>query len=132
MIVYSLGNCTTAAPIPLRPPDHGRYERLLEDVPDELIDELVAALEAEAARDPEIGAANPVQEVLREIGFARDAVGRVGFRCWVRGQRGTRPVRPDGEWRLMAAFIVPMLAGGAIAGAPCAAIGRGFAKLRDR
>ena len=112
------------------------YERLLANVPDELIDELVAALEAEAARTPVIGAPNPVQEVLQEIGFGRSAR-EMQWAAW--GFAGGFAVNVAlakyaqmASGASMSAFLVPMLVGGGIAGITCAAIGWGFAKLRDR
>lgn len=112
------------------------YERLLQNVPDELIDELVAALEAEAARTPVSGAPNPVQEVLREIGFGRSARemqwAAWGFAAGFAVNVALAKYAQMASGASMSAFVVPMLAGGGIAGVTCAAIGWGFAKLRDR
>lgn len=112
------------------------YERLLENVPDALIDELVAALELEAARTPVIGASSAVQEVLQEIGFGRSAK-EMQWAAW--GFAGGFAVNvvlakyaQMASGASMSAFIVPMLVGGAVAGLTCAAIGWGVAKLRDR
>ena len=112
------------------------YERLLQNVPDELIDELVAALEAEAARTPIIGAPNAVQELLQEIGFGKSAR-EMQWAAW--GFAGGFAVNvllakyaQMASSASMSAFIVPMLVGGGLAGTTCAAIGWGLAKLRDR
>ena len=118
------------------PPSAETYERLLDSVPDELIDELVAALEAEAARTPQIGAPNPVQEVLQEIGFGRSARemqwASWGFAIGFAVNVALAKYAQMASDASMSAFLAPMLAGGGIAGLTCAAIGWGFAKLRER
>lgn len=125
-----------AAARPAAAPSAEAYERLLESVPDELIDELVAALEAEAARTPRTDTPNPVQEMLQEIGFGRSARemqwAAWGFALGFAANVAMAKYAQMASGASMATFVVPMLAGGAIAGATCAAIGWGFAKLRDR
>ena len=74
--------------------------------------------------------------MLREIGFGKSAR-EVQWAAW--GFAGGFAVNvvlakyaQMASGASMAAFVIPMLAGGAIAGITCAAIGWGFAKLRDR
>ncbi|MCL6645254.1 MAG: hypothetical protein K6U88_09825, partial [Dehalococcoidia bacterium] len=112
--------------------DPAAFERIIDSVPDALIDELVAALEAEAAR---LDQANPVVGVLAELelgrtlrerhwaawGFAAGFALNVGIAKWAQVASGA-PVTD---------FIVPILVGGVIAGAACAAIGWGLARLRQ-
>lgn len=110
------------------------YERMLDDIPDELVDELVAALEAEAARrasEP----MSPIRDVLEELsmgssprerpwaawGFAAGFALNVALAKWAQMSTGGS----------FADFITPTLVGGLVAGATCAAIGWGFARLRE-
>lgn len=110
------------------------YERMLDDIPDELVDELVAALEAEAARranEP----MSPVRDVLEELsmgssprerpwaawGFAAGFALNVVLAKWAQMSTGGS----------FADFIAPTLIGGVLAGATCAAIGWGLARLRE-
>lgn len=109
------------------------YERMLENVPDALIDELVAALEAEAAKD---APKSPVHEVLDEIGFGRSAA-ETHWAAW--GFAGGFAVNVAlakyaqmASGGSMAEFLAPMLLGGVVAGLTCAAIGWGLARLRVR
>ncbi|MGH2632498.1 MAG: hypothetical protein ACRDG3_03725 [Tepidiformaceae bacterium] len=112
------------------------YERLLAELPDELVDEIIAALEAEAEKMA--APASPVtamKDVLEDIGFGQSprewqwAVwGFAGGFCanvlvakYAQMQAGAS----------MASFLMPMLVGGLVAGSACAAIGWGLARLRD-
>lgn len=112
------------------------YERLLAELPDELIDEIVAALEAEADRmNAPATPATAIHDVLEEIGFGQSPRewqwalwGFAGGFCanvlvakYAQVQAGAS----------MASFLLPMLIGGLVAGAACAAIGWGLARLRD-
>jgi hypothetical protein len=108
------------------------YERILDDMPDALMDELIAALEAEARK---LDGANPVAGVFAELdiggtprerrwaawGFAAGFALNVGIAKWAQVASGA----PLSE------FLGPMLVGGAVAGATCAAIGWGLARLRQ-
>ncbi|MBA4179950.1 MAG: hypothetical protein C0506_05110 [Anaerolinea sp.] len=111
------------------------YERLLENVPDALIDELVAALEAEAAHLPPTGA-SPVHDVLREIGFGRSPRelqwAAWGFSGGFAANVALAKYAQMASGAAMSQFIVPMLLGGVVAGVTCAAIGWGLARLRER
>lgn len=124
-----------AAPIPAPyAAEAAAYERMLDDIPDELVDELVAALEAEAARratEP----MSPVRDVLEELslgssprerpwaawGFAAGFALNVALAKWAQMSTGGS----------FADFIAPTLIGGVLAGATCAAIGWGLARLRE-
>lgn len=117
-----------------------QYEKLLDELPDELIDELVAALEAEAskmeAEPAPLGVAEPLREVLEEIGFGRSAREMPwalwgfagGFALNVAVAKYAQMVSGSP----MSEFMGPLILGGLLAGATCAAIGWGLAKLSDR
>lgn len=111
------------------------YNRLIDNVPDALIDELVAALEAEAQRRPASGA-SPVQDVLREIGFGRSATelqwAAWGFSGGFAANVALAKYAQMTSGASMGEFIGPMLLGGLVAGFTCAAIGWGLARLRER
>jgi hypothetical protein len=111
------------------------YERMLDDIPDELIDELVAALEAEAARMPLAGP-NPVREVLSELGLGQSPRERHwaawGFAAGFAANVVIAKYAQMTTAAPMSQFIGPMLLGGLLAGATCSAIGWGLAKLRER
>ena len=110
------------------------YERLLDGVPDELIDELVAALEAEAAKLPP-SPANPVRGVLDELGIGRSTRERQwaawGFAGGFAANVVLAKYAQMASSAPMGDFIGPLLIGGAVAGLCCAAIGWGLAKLRE-
>ena len=110
------------------------YGQMLDDIPEELVNELVAALEAEAARraaEP----ASPVRDVLEELaldasprerpwaawGFAAGFAANVVLAKWAQMTTGGS----------FADFVAPTLIGGVLAGATCAAIGWGLARLRE-
>jgi len=109
------------------------YERLLDDIPDELIDELVAALEVEAAR-LESSPANPVREVIAELGIGRSPRevhwASWGFAAGFAANVALAKYAQMSAGAPMSGFIVPMLIGGLVAGATCAAIGWGLSRLR--
>jgi hypothetical protein len=117
---------------------YAQHERLVDDIPDELVDELVAMLEAEAERrKTEVSAPQAaLQEVLEEIGFGRSprelqwaAWGFAGgFAMNVALAKYAQMTTASS----MAEFVMPMLFGGILAGAACAAIGWGLARLRER
>jgi hypothetical protein len=110
------------------------YERMLDGLPDALIDELVAALEAEAARLPDL-APNPVRGVLQELGVGRSAREKQwaawGFAGGFAANVALAKYAQMASSSPMSDFIGPMLVGGGIAGVCCAAIGWGLAKLRE-
>jgi hypothetical protein len=111
------------------------YERLLDTLPDELIDELVAALEAEAATLPPAPAASPMRGVLEELGVGRSARERQwaawGFAGGFTANVALAKYAQMASSAPMSEFLGPLLVGGVVAGLCCAAIGWGVAKLRE-
>lgn len=110
------------------------YERMLDSIPDELVDELVAALEAESARRSN-GPASQVAEVLEELGIGRSqrefTWAAWGFAAGFAGNVAIAKYAQMASGAPISQFIGPLLVGGVVAGACCAAIGWGLAKLRD-
>lgn len=126
-----------------RPPVQRRaaaaqHQRLLDEVPDQLIDEIVAALEGEAQRmEAERPAAvSPVREVLDEIGIGRSPfelqAAAWGFALGFAANVALAKYAQMQTGAPMSQFVAPLLIGGMVAGAACAAIGWGLAKLRER
>lgn len=114
--------------------DEEDYERLLDSVPDELIDELVAALEAEAAKLPP-SPAHPVRGVFDELGLGH-SVREKQWAAWGFAGGFTANVALAKYAQMasaapMSEFMGPLLIGGVVAGLCCAAIGWGLAKLRE-
>ena len=111
------------------------YEELLDGLPDELIDELVAALEAEAAKLP-ASPANPMRGMLDELGIGRSLKERQwaawGFAAGFAANVAMAKYAQMASGAPMGQFIGPLLVGGVVAGLCCSAIGWGFAKLRSR
>jgi hypothetical protein len=115
---------------------------MVDEIPDELIDELLAALEAEAGARQRTDAAAPTAEdtllhgVLDEIGIGRSP-NQLPWTLW--GFAGGfalnvvlakyAQMTSGGS---MSEFAGPMLLGGVLAGLTCAAIGWGIARLRER
>lgn len=112
------------------------YERMLDDIPDELIDELVAALEAEAARAPTSGdaASVVVRELLDEIGVGRDPRAITwaawGFSAGFGVNVFLAKYVQISTGATMQEFVGPMLIGGMVAGVGCAALAWGIARLK--
>lgn len=110
------------------------YERMLDSVPDELIDELVAALEAEAARMP-APERNPVREVLEDIGLGRTTREKQwaawGFAAGFAANVAIAKYAQMATGAPFSQFVGPLLIGGVVAGLCCSAIGWGVAKLRE-
>lgn len=127
-----------SAPLPARraaaEQDLDEYERMLDSVPDELIDELVAALEAEAARLPR-SEPNPVREVFQDIGLGRTAREKQwaawGFAAGFAANVAIAKYAQMASGAPFAQFVGPLLIGGVVAGVCCSAIGWGVAKLRE-
>ncbi len=114
------------------------YARLLDDIPDELVDELVAALEAEAAKVPAPGdrPASALHDVLEDVGFGHTAAefqwAAWGFAIGFSANIALAKYAQMTTGGSMAEFILPMFFGGIAAGTACAVIGWGLARLRDR
>lgn len=112
-----------------------QYERLLDDIPEELVDELIAALEEEAARrgTPE-EPKGPLQGVLEELGVGqspRDAQWAMwGFAIGFAGNVALVKYAQMASGAAMSEFVAPVLVGGLVAGAACAILGWGLARLR--
>lgn len=116
-----------------------RYLQMLDTLPDALVDELVAALEAEAALLPAKNAqpaarrAAAMQEALAELGGRSPR--EVAWAAW--GFAGgfalnvlvAKYAQMESSAPL-SAFVAPLFLGGLLAGAACAAIGWGLARLR--
>ena len=115
-------------------PDVESYERMLDSVPDELIDELVSALEAEAAKLPQ-APRSAVREVLDEIGVGQTVRGRQwaawGFAAGFAGNVAIAKYAQMATSAPFSQFVGPMLLGGVVAGVCCSAIGWGVARLRE-
>ncbi|MGE3077180.1 MAG: hypothetical protein AB7N24_19570 [Dehalococcoidia bacterium] len=115
-------------------PLHQDDDEYLDDIPQELINELVAALEAEAARRP-ITTDNPVRDVLDDIGLGRSTLEKQwaawGFAGGFAANVLIAKYAQMSSSASMGQFIGPMLLGGCLAGVACAAIGWGLAKLRE-
>lgn len=113
--------------------DDEDYERMLDAIPDELIDELVAALEAEAAKRP--ATKSPVMEVLSDIGIGHTAKERHwaawGFAGGFAANVAIAKYAQMATGAPLSEFLGPLLIGGVVAGLCCSAIGWGVAKLRE-
>lgn len=130
----------TAAPLVARPvaADFRRNERMLDEIPEELIEELVAALEAEAAKlGPRATTpASPLREVLNEMGVG-SSPHEVGWTAWgfaigFGANIALAKYAQMSSGASFASFAVPLFVGGMVAGMACAAIGWGLARLRDK
>jgi hypothetical protein len=110
----------------------------VDEVPDALIDEIVATLEAEAARleTPRAGAmGGALTGVLEEIGVGRSPR-ELQFAAWgfAVGFGANVAIAKYAQMQAAAPFsefVGPLVIGGVVAGAACAAIGWGVARLRE-
>jgi len=116
------------------------YIQMLDEIPDELINELAALVDAEVARRPHLeaklaAAQGKAPAAADGIGFGKTTrefywaawgfAAGFGLNVAVAKYAQMSTHSPMGE------FIAPMLLGGLVAGAACAAIGWGAAKLRE-
>jgi hypothetical protein len=103
------------------------------DVPDELLHELLAALEAEGARRK--AEPSPLQDMLAEIGVGKTARewhwAAYGFAGGFALNVVVAKYAQMASGSPMAEFVGPLLIGGVVAGVTCAVIGWGLAKLRE-
>lgn len=110
------------------------HEQLLEELPDSLLSELVAAIEAEGRGEPLPGS-TPLQEVMDEIGLGRSPRelqwASWGFASGFAVNVGLAKYAQMSTSAPMSEFVGPLILGGIVAGTVCAAIGWGVAKLRD-
>ncbi len=119
---------------------HGasEHQRLLDETPESLIAEILAALEGEAERmeAEQPGAVSPVREMLQEIGVGRSPfefqAAAWGFAAGFAANVALAKYAQMQTGAPMSQFAVPLIVGGLVAGAACAAIGWGLAKLRER
>lgn len=119
--------------------EYAAFERMVDEIPDELIDELVAALEAEARKDapaPATTATAAVREVLDDLGLGKSpremSWALWGFALGFGGNVAVAKYAQVSSGAPIGQFVAPLLLGGLVAGATCAIIAWGFAKLRDR
>ncbi len=116
------------------------YLQLLDEIPDELIDELAAMVDAEVGRRPHLaakltGAQSGSESITDEIGFGQTSR-EFHWAAWgFAGGFGLNVVLAKyaqvSANAAMDEFIAPMLLGGLVAGLAGAAIGWGAAKLRE-
>lgn len=112
------------------------HTELLDEIPDDLIDELTAALEAEVAarKDRAAQPGNPVRDVIDEIGLGQSPA-EMSWAAW--GFSGGFAANVAlAKYAQMASgapiseFFGPIVIGGVASGLACAAIGWGLAKIR--
>lgn len=121
--------------------DAAAYERMLDDIPEELLDELVGMLEAEVERRPALAARIATKEpsatraVIEEIGLGSSAReywwAAWGFAGGFAGNVLLAKYAQMSASASMGEFAGPLLIGGVVAGSTCALIGWGLAKLRE-
>jgi hypothetical protein len=125
-----------ASPIPQASADYRVYQEMLDDVPEELIDELVAAIHEEArAREKRSATRSPVRDVLDEIGVGQSPR-ELPWAIWgfVAGFSGNLAIAKYAQMNTSAPlsdFLAPMLLGGLLAGATCSAIAWAVVRLRE-
>jgi len=104
------------------------------ELPEEIFAELLAALEAEA-RSPSVPQQGGLREVLSEIGIQRSARQMQwtawGFAAGFAGNVAVAKYAQMATGAPMGQFVGPLVIGGLVAGAACALIGWGFARLRE-
>lgn len=111
-----------------------RLEAILDQLPNDLVGEIAAALEAEARGDPL--PATPLREAIDEFGFGRSPRELQwtswGFAAGFAANVAVAKYAQMATSAPMSDFIAPLLLGGLVAGCTCGVIGWGIAKLRDR
>ncbi len=116
------------------------YRQMVDETPDSLIDELTRALESEASarqQQPANDASDDLfRGVAREAGFGTTRV-EFAWATWgfCAGFAANVLLMKYVQMSMgapLGAVIAPMIFGGLLAGATCAAIGWGIAKLRER
>jgi len=126
--------------IPAAPRGYRAYQALVDEVPEELIDELAAALEEEAAArrsSPRGDAADSLfASLASDIGIGTTG-GQLQWTSWgfVAGfavNVGLMKYAQMATGVPMSAVMMPMFAGGLVAGVTCAVIGWGLSRLRER
>ncbi len=110
-------------------------ERILDDLPDSLLDEIMAALEDESAAAD--GPARPVLlDIISEIGIGTSAsewqYALWGFAAGFTGNVLLAKYAQMSSGAPMADFVGPIVFGGLVAGGAGALIGWAAAKLREK
>ena len=109
-------------------------ERILDDLPDSLLDEILAALEQEvpASEAPRTG----VLDIISEIGIGTSArewqYALWGFAAGFTGNVALAKYAQMSSGAAMADFVGPIVFGGVVAGGAGALIGWAISKLRER
>jgi hypothetical protein len=116
---------------------HAQQERLVDDLPDSLFDEIIAALERESAGTPLIAPPKPLlQDIISDIGIGTSPrewqYALWGFAAGFAGNVALAKYAQMSSGAPMSDFIGPLLFGGVVAGGAAALIGWAVAKLRER
>jgi hypothetical protein len=118
-------------------PDRGvDHTELLDEIPDDLIDELTAALEAEVAlrKDRAAQPGNPVRDVIDEIGLGKSPAelswAAWGFSGGFAANVALAKYAQMSSGAPISEFFGPIVIGGVASGLACAAIAWGLAKIR--
>jgi hypothetical protein len=116
-------------------PDSDEFARLLEDLPDELVEELASALEAAALPESPRQDESAVGGFLAEVGFGSDPREPVwaawGFSVGFAVNVAVAKLAQMSTSAPMSDLFVPIIAGGLVAGGAGAVIGWGLAKLKE-
>ena len=125
------GGISVASPAP----EGDEFARLLDELPDELVEELATALEAAAAPETPPDDESAVRSFLAEVDFGsdpRESYWAVwGFSIGFGANVAMAKLAQMSTSAPMADLFVPIIVGGLIAGGAGAAIGWGLAKLRE-
>lgn len=111
------------------------FERLLDQLPDDLVEELARALEAESGVSRQAGPRAVLGEIAEELALGRSPR-EVSWALWgfVAGFGANVLVAKAAQMSSgasMTDFAAPLVIGGLVAGATAAAIGWGLARLLD-
>jgi len=125
------GGIDVASPAPAG----DEFARLLDDLPDELVEELASALEAAAMPQPAPDDESAVSGFLAEVGFGSDPRELLwatwGFSVGFGANVAVAKLAQISAGAPISDLMVPIIAGGLIAGGAGAAIGWGLAKLKE-
>ncbi|MFN0146818.1 MAG: hypothetical protein ACKVT1_09920 [Dehalococcoidia bacterium] len=127
-----------------QPADYRQHQRLLDDIPEGLIDELVEALERETAsrsgaapgKSPSPPMVPAIKEFVQELGIGTDprelTWAAWGFAAGFGGNLILAKYVQMTNGASFSSFVVPLLLGGIVSGTACAGIAWGFTRLRAR
>ena len=111
-----------------------QLEAILDQLPEDLVGEIAAALDAEARGDPL--PATTLRAAIDEIGIGRSPRElrwtTWGFAAGFAANVAVAKYAQMATSAPMSDFVGPLLLGGLVAGCTCGLIGWGIAKLRDR